>query len=321
MNNRLRYTCQRGDMKKAISSSRKSAISCLLLCCMGPVLAQDLEPRRWTPLPLGTHVLGVGYAYTEGDLGFDPVLRITDADTERHTLVVSHVNSFSIADKLLRFDAIVPWHNAEWDGQLNGEPASREVSGFSDPTFRLSMNLSGAPAVKPEEMKEYMKSHPVNTVAGAAIAVTVPLGDYDEDKLLNLGHNRYIVRPQIGMVHTRGPWSFELTGSIFFFSDNDDFYNDSKREQDPLYTVQTHLIHMFKPGTWGSVSAGYARGGRSEINGDRKDDETGNFLSALSMGFGVAKNQSMKITYLNGQTRRDTGVDFDTLMVGWLLRY
>jgi hypothetical protein len=83
----------------------------------------------------------------------------------------------------------------------------------------LSLNLAGAPAAKTAEMKGFLKSHPVNTVVGTAISVSLPFGSYEEDKLLNLGQNRFIVRPQIGMVHTRGPWSYEVTGSVLIFTD------------------------------------------------------------------------------------------------------
>ena len=112
---------------------------------------------------------------------------------------------------------------------------------------------------------------------GAAIAVGVPLGEYYEDKLLNIGYNRFSIRPQIGVVHTEGPWSYELTGSIFFFTDNDDFYNNNTREQDPLYTLQTHLVYLFKPGLWASFGAGYGWGGLSQVNGESKDDQVGQF--------------------------------------------
>jgi hypothetical protein len=308
-------------MKTAISTTRKCLSLCLLLGYLGPALAQDIEPRRWTPLALGTKIVSVVYGYTEADISFDPVMKITDADLENHTLVVAHVNSFKMGGRLARFDAVVPWQNSEWDGSLNGEHKSREQAGFADPVFRLSFNLAGAPAAKRPELKGFLKSHPVNTVIGTAISVTLPFGKYEEDKLLNLGQNRVIIRPQLGMVHTRGPWSYEVTGSVFVFTDNDDFFDDKKREQDPLYAIQTHLIYMFKPGTWTSLSAGYAKGGTSTVEGDRKGDRIGNALSALSLGFKITKSQSFKGAYLRGQTRKDTGADFDSLIVGWSLRY
>jgi hypothetical protein len=51
----------------------------------------------------------------------------------------------------------------------------------------------------------------------------VPLGEYEEDKLVNLGTNRFTIRPQLGLEHWQGNWVFEVTGSIWFFTDNDDF--------------------------------------------------------------------------------------------------
>ena len=50
---------------------------------------QDLEPRRWTPLPPGLNVVGAGYIRTGGDVLFNPVLLIEDAEVEGHTAAVS----------------------------------------------------------------------------------------------------------------------------------------------------------------------------------------------------------------------------------------
>ena len=35
--------------------------------------AAELEPRRWAHIPVDTNFLGAGYAYTEGEIAFDPV--------------------------------------------------------------------------------------------------------------------------------------------------------------------------------------------------------------------------------------------------------
>lgn len=283
--------------------------------------SQDLEPRRWTPLPVGTNIVGLGYGSTNGDLFFDPLLEIEDAEVDVDTVGLTYVRSFLLAGKLARFDALIPWQSASWDGLLSGEPASTERTGFADPRFRLSINLMGAPEAGSVEPVKQKKSHQGNTVVGSSIAVSVPLGKYYEDKLLNLGQNRYSIRPQIGMVHTRGPWSYELTGSMFFFTDNNDFFNGNKRKQDPLYAVQSHIVRTFKPGLWASLSAGYGWGGESTLNGEKKDDEKGNFISAFSFGFPVARKQAMKVAYVHSRTQKDTGSDTDTLVLAWSMMF
>lgn len=240
------------------------------------------------------HVLSAGYGRTVGDLFLDPVLLVENAEIDVHSAELSYVHSFSIASKPLRFDALIPWLNARWKGLLDGAPASVTRVGFADPVIRLSVNLVGAPAVGPAELRKYVKSRPVNTVVGVAVAIALPLGEYLEDKLLNLGQNRLTVRPQVGVVHTRGPWSYELTGSAFFYSDNDECFNGNRLEQDPLYTVQSQLTREFKPGLWASLSAGYGWKSRSKVNGERKNDERGIFLSTLSVGIPVGGKQGFK---------------------------
>jgi hypothetical protein len=291
---------------------------CLLLSGRAP--AQDIEPRRWTVMPLGVNVVGAGYGHTSGEIFVDPVLRIEDAEFDANTLGVSYVRSFSLGGKLARFDALVPWSSVRWRGLLDGQPAATERTGLADPRLRLSVILGGPPAMEAGELRSYMAGRPVHTVFGAAIAVTVPWGKYLDDKLLNLGQNRFTIRPQIGVVHTRGPWSYELTASTFVFSDNDDFFGGSKLEQDPLYAVQGHVIRMFKPGLWASLSAGYGWGGRYTLDGERRN-ERADFLAAFSVGFPLGRRQGLKIAYLRSETREATGSESDTLAIAWSVRY
>ena len=64
--------------------------------------AQDLEPRRWTPLPPGLTVVGAGYIRNDGDVAFDPVLNVQDATVEGDTVILSYVRSFVAGGKRFR---------------------------------------------------------------------------------------------------------------------------------------------------------------------------------------------------------------------------
>ena len=47
--------------------------------------AQELEPRRWSHLPMSANFAGGGYAYTEADISFDSVLQLENVKMEMHT--------------------------------------------------------------------------------------------------------------------------------------------------------------------------------------------------------------------------------------------
>ena len=61
----------------------------VFLSITGLGMAQDIEPRRWTPLPVGMNVLGAGVVHTDGDINVDPVLEIDDATVDVETVIVS----------------------------------------------------------------------------------------------------------------------------------------------------------------------------------------------------------------------------------------
>ncbi len=300
-------------MKRFCNICRALLLLGLMLAPLGQAHSQDLEPRRWTPLPPGLNVIGAGYVRTEGDVSFDPVLLVEDAEVSGHTAAISYVRSFAIAGKPARLDLVVPWQNMHWTGLLDGAPAEASRVGLADPNIRLSMILAGG---SPDP------SASSNTVFGVAVAVSVPLGEYFDDKLLNLGGNRVVVRPQMGVLHTRGKWSYELSGSAFLYEDNNEFFGGSTLQQDPLYAMQGHLIRTFdKPGYWAALSVGYGWNGRSTVDGVRVDDSRRILLSALAVGVPTGKSQGLKIAYIRRRTHTDNGSDTDSLLIAWSHRF
>jgi hypothetical protein len=293
----------------------------VFLSFTGAGFAQDIEPRRWTPLPVGMNVLGAGVVYTDGDIALDPVLELEDVTVDVKTAIVSFLHAFDLWGQSARFDARLPYKDARWEGLLAGEPAAAERKGLGDPRVRLSVNFLGAPALNGKELQAYRASHPVNTVVGTALAVTLPFGEYKKDKLLNLGENRFVFRPQLGFVHTRGHWSYELTGSVFLYTDNDDFFGNNKREQDPLYALQTHLIYTSPQRWWISLGAAHDRGGESSINGDKKDDERRELLYGISAGLPIGSRSSVKLAYVASRSSEDVGKDSDSVAFAFSTRF
>ena len=288
----------------------------LLAATAHPVTAQQLEPRRWTHLPTGFHVLGGGFAYTEADIDFNPVLQLEDVEMELNTYALKYVSTFPLLGRSARIDVSQAYQQGRWEGLLQGEPASTERNGWSDTIVRLSMLLKGGPPLKGKAFAEHRSKQSHETLIGAGLAIHLPTGDYMEDRLINLSQNRFIFRPQLGIVHTRSKWSFELTGASWIFTDNDDFFGGNKLKNTPLFTLQSHVVYSVKRGVWVAGGAAYGYGAESELNGVEKNDEAENLAYGVSVGWPCIKNLSCKIGYIGTHTQKDTGADTHSAVFG-----
>jgi hypothetical protein len=293
----------------------------LLLLLTGGLSAEDIEPRRWTPLPVGTTVAGIGVVRGQGAVAFDPVLKVEDATVEVTSTVASVVHAFDLAGRSARVEARLPHQHIRWEGLLDGQPRTVDRRGAADPRLRLAVDLIGAPALRGKEFAAYRAARPVSTVVGAAVAVTLPLGEYLEDKLLNLGQNRFAIQPQLGVVHTRGPWSYELTGSASFFTDNHDFLVTQTREQDPILLLQAHTVYSGPRGWWVSLGAAYDWGGRSTIDGVVKADYREDLLYGISAGLAINRQLSAQIACVANRAQTAIGSDTDNLALGLSIRF
>ena len=148
--------------------------------------------------------------------------------------------------------ANLPLASGSWEGQLEGQDTSRAVTGFGDPRVALSLNFVGAPALRARDFGSYRQT----TIVGAILRVTVPLGQYDPSKLINLGSNRWTFRLQVGASHAMGPWILEAYAAGWFFTTNPNFFGGSKLEQHPLATFKLHFIRSLGRRFWIALDGG-----------------------------------------------------------------
>ena len=304
----------------ASSHTRSRALTALFvlawLLAASSARAQDIEPRQYANTPVGINFLISGYAYTQGGLAFDSALPVTRPDLDTNSAVLGFARSLDFWGRSGKVDFVAPYTWLSGSAQLNGEPVSRTVSGFSDPRFRLSVNLYGAPSLT---MTEFPAFHQ-DLIVGAALQVSVPWGQYDDTRLVNIGTNRWFFKPSLGVSKAVGPWILEGTAAVTFYTDNNDFFRGQTREQDPLYGAEAHVIRSFSRGVWGSLDATYFTGGSTTIDGTAKRDLQRNWRFGATLAIPVNKRNSVKLYGSSGVAAR-TGNDYDLLGVAWQYRW
>lgn len=300
--------------RSARSLSRAGAA---LLALAAPLVqAQQLEPRAYANLPVGLNFLIAGYTYSSGGLATDPSLPLENAQLEVHAPLVAYARSFDAWGKSAKFDAVLAAGCLSGTAESNGVPVARDICGGLDPAFRVTVNFYGAPALSLQEFRGYRQ----DLVLGASLQVVAPLGQYDPDRLVNLGTNRWTFRPELGLSKKFSLFTVEAALGASFFTTNDEFFGGSTREQDPVVSTQVHLIYEFAGGTWLAVNGTYYAGGRSTVDGVKRNDELGNTRLGATLALPIDRHNSVKLFATNGVSVR-VGEDFLTVGAAWQYRW
>jgi hypothetical protein len=314
-----RRTAWRRTSAGGIGTSLAASVVAAFLAL--PCAAQELEPRRWSHLPVGINFFGSGYARTGADVAFDPVLRLENVEMEMDSVPFKYIRTFELFERSARVDVLQIYQVARWSGLVDGVPTTTSRNGWSDLSLRFAVNLWGAPPLSGEEFAKYRADIDSETIVGLGLVVQFPTGHYLEDRLLNLGSNRFTFRPQLGAVHNWGKWSTEVTLASWIFTDNDRFFNGNRLAQDPMYTIQGHVVYTFRPGLWATAGLGYGIGAESTLNGIRKDDQRENIGWQLGLGYPITPKVGVKLDYIGFRTQTSIGANSDTLAAGLSVLY
>jgi hypothetical protein len=243
-------------------------------------------------------------------------VQLEDAELDINAIGVSYAHSFALLGQSAKVAALVPFAWVSGSALFTGAPVSRDFSGLGDPAIRLTTNLLGAPALTVEEFPRYEQ----DWIVGAGLTVTVPLGRYDPDRLVNIGTNTWSFRPELGVSKRWRRLTLEAVGSVRLYTDNDEFLETQTRELDPLYAMQAHVIYTFGRGIWAALNTTWYGGGQTTVDGVPKDDRQGNVRVGGTITIPLTRRNSLRLHGSSGVTAR-TGTDFDTVAVSWTYRW
>lgn len=292
----------------------------LLLGALSPgSRGQELSPRAYWPAPKGTRVFTVGTIFTRGDTLPDPSLPITGLNSRINTVAIGYLHTVSLFGRSANLILEAPFS----DGNTTAEhpqlgTLERNYQGPGDIAATLSVNLVGAPSMDREAFAE-LRRNP-RPILGASLKVVAPTGDYDSDRIINVGANRWAAKAELGYIQALSPkWLLELEAGAWVFGDNDNALGRT-READPLYTAEIHLIRRFRAGFWVSLEANGYRGGRSTLDGRRLNDLQRDSKLGATLVYPFARNQAVKLSYATGSVN-DSNEDFDIYSLGYQLLF
>jgi hypothetical protein len=279
-----------------------------LLAAQGAT-AQGEGPRVYLLSPVDLNALSLTWMDLSSNFNFSQTILIEDADIESEVLALNYNRFFSLSGRFAEIWVTGIWGSVRGDIQVGPDPPPivpfppgswvtfPKESGLADPYVAMRIGLIGAPALELPQFMQHRQGFQLYALAGAS----PPLGDYEGDRSINLGTNRWAFRLGLPMVVPFGSpasrTALEIHPNIYLFTDNDDPYRADRREQDPLFVVESHLSRNFTPKLWGSIDLRYRTGGETTTDSVSDDNRVGQLGGGLSLGYQITQSVQAFVSY------------------------
>ena len=273
---------------------------------------QEMEPRAYSPAPVGTQFVLASYGYQSGDVLLDASLPLKDVSVKFNAGSFGYGRTFSLAGRQANIAVLFPYLWGTAKGTVFEDQIEVRRSGGGDVRVRFSTLFKGGKAMSPEDFA----GRKPETLIGASVLIGVPTGQYDPARLVNPGSNRWAFKPEVGISKPIKRWTFELMGGAWLFTPNESFLGTSRREQKPMASVQGAVIYTLRPRMWVSGNATVYAGGGSILNGIENDDRQRNSRIGATFSLPITRQQSLKVAWAKGVTTR-VGGNLNTVAVGW----
>ena len=285
----------------------------VLLASVVSVSAQELNPGAYTVSPIGANFVGMTFQYSSGDVTFDPSVPIQDAHSRFNTLALSYGRALDVAGRSGTLLVVVPIVGGRQSGLVQGQFAEAVRRGIADLQFRLGVNLYGAPAMTRRDLAQASR----RTTFGVSLTVSMPIGEYDAAKLINLGTNRWAFKPEAGFTHNTGRrWLFEVYAGVWLFTANDNFFGGSVRTQQAIGSMQFHARYTFRPGLWLSANSNFYSGGRTTVDDKINLDFQRNSRIGATFNLPLGPQDALRFAVSRG-AYTTIGADYTSVSAGY----
>ncbi|MEZ4601385.1 MAG: transporter [Syntrophotaleaceae bacterium] len=279
-----------GTGMEATLMKRLGAVVMLLLGLSFGGPSWGADPRDYIPLPPKTFLFVTYLQHISGHrFKIDDEVISDDFNLSQNIVIFRPVYYTTLGPFVIDPQCLIIAGEAELDGDLISDTSTQ---GIADPVVLMTTWFINRP-----EDKLWLGWTPY---------VTVPIGEYDKKRALNLGSNRWALKNELGMIKGFGKFYLDLIGNVTIFGDNDDFWTGTDTvtlEQDALFGAEVHLSYDISPRWWIGLSYFYSNGGETEVDGIDQNDDQDNHALMFTSAFGIGDHYQLLLQY-----RDDFGV-------------
>jgi hypothetical protein len=296
--------------------SKRLLFACVALsivCIPGRVCAQFNDPRTYVNVPVVTNQLELNYAHVRANASIDTSLIVTGANFNLNVGTIDYKRYFGWLHRLTWVEATVPV--AGLAGSISGTNVEGSVTGTGDSSYSIAMLLKGGPALTVEQFKDYK---PTPTL-GVSLTASAPTGSYQPGQLLNLGANRFSLKPEIALSYPFGPekrWEYDTYANAYFYTDNTSFHGTQILRQRPLSGLEAHLSYSFTDNLWASLDTRYSFGGTTLVNAISQSNPQQNFILGNEVNLSVNSRNSFVLAFAKALVHQN-----GPAVVGFSVRY
>lgn len=277
------------------------------------VCAQEMEPRSYSVVPVGLHATQISYSFSGGDVVSGLNSPLQNLNINASIISLGYVQTFAVFNKLGRIAVGLPYAFLNGTAEAYGVPVAGTRNGFGDGRIKIGVNLLGSPVIAPKDFQKFQE----HTVLGTSVVISVPIGQYYRDKLINIGSNRWGIKPEIGASHRQGRLFYEAYAGVWFYTENNQYYNNSKLSQKALFSFQAHVDYTFKHGKYIALNGGFADGGGTYLNDVERPDQQNNWRTGITFSTPVFNvHQSVKLMVNTGLITR-SGQNFTAITLAY----
>lgn len=274
-----------------MSKKYKYCLLLIIALVSRPIYALEIAPGDYEPIPAGMTAFLTYFQHAERKDFYQGGRKVLgDSKFRSDVALLRLIHSVGLGDNLVvQPQFILPYGHLHAAGDIE---ALGQTTGVGD-------LILGAPLI-------WTLTTQNKDIFSIAPFIYLPTGDYDNDRSLNLGDNRWkFVLQGVYTHHFSDKWALDGAADVSWATDNDDYGRDNlTSEQRARYEYQTHLRYKVDDAMAVAVGVGHIRGAETSIDGADQQDEIRSTYARLTLTYFIEPT-----VQLQAQLGRDIDVE------------
>lgn len=220
--------------------------------------AFDVDAGDYTALPAGTNLAAVYYQHASRDALYAGGNKLPGSNRlDSDVGILRGVHYLSVGGFIIDPQFLLPFGSLKGKDSLAG---LGQETGVGDLVLASTLWLVNNPET--------------STYFGITPFLQLPTGDYDKNRVLNLGENRWRLTLQGGYItRLADKLLLDVIGDVTVYGKNDAFGpGAAKMTQKAQYQLQTHLRYNLSPSWDVRLGLSHVAGGETEVNDVAQND-------------------------------------------------